>query len=254
MAPEARLDPETWYGSPSSCRQMSRSHDAPGCSIHVGASMADVVRADVYLTDMDDRFELEEVWRKHFPTDPPARTYIPTVRLGAKSCIVEVNVIAIRPGSGRKKETITARNVPTPDLHHPHAVRAGDLLFVSGLSRHRFQGRTGVAGANQRRGTLVHIEREAADWLYCRLPGVRFAAQAAATCRTSLGRRICILEPEDVCSRQWRCGTSVSRANLRPRWSSAWDDRFWPRAVRSMSTPSPSAMLKGATVRRPRRS
>jgi enamine deaminase RidA (YjgF/YER057c/UK114 family) len=62
------------------------------------------------------------------------------VRLGAKSCIVEVNVIAIRPGTGLKKETIAAPNVPVPDLHHPHAVRAGGLLFISGLCATDFTG------------------------------------------------------------------------------------------------------------------
>jgi enamine deaminase RidA (YjgF/YER057c/UK114 family) len=140
MAPEARLDPETWYGS-----SIKRQADVAlaRCAqvlIHVGASMTDVVRADVYLNNMNDRFELEEVWTKYFPKDPPARTYIPTVRLGAKSCIVEVNVIAIRRGSGLKKETIRARNVPIPDLHHPHAIRAGGLLFVSGLCATEFNG------------------------------------------------------------------------------------------------------------------
>ena len=133
MAPEARLDPETWYGSPIKLQADVALKRCASVLNHVGASMADVVRADVYLNDMEERFELEEVWRKHFPKDPPARTYFPTVRLGAKSCIVEVNVIAIRPGSGLKKETITARNVPVPNLHHPHAIRAGELLFVSGL-------------------------------------------------------------------------------------------------------------------------
>ena len=133
MAPEARLDPETWYGSPIKRQADVALTRCANVLTHVGASMADVVRADVYLNDMEDRFELEEVWKKHFPKDPPARTYVPTVRLGAKSCIVEVNVIAIKPGSGVKKETITARNVPVPDLHHPHAIRAGGLLFVSGL-------------------------------------------------------------------------------------------------------------------------
>ena len=140
MAAEAQLDPETWYGSSIKLQADVALARCARVLDHVGASMNDVVRADVYLNDIDDRFELEEIWRKHFPTDPPARSYIPTVRLGAKSCVVEVNVIAIRPGSGRKKETITARNVPTPDLHHPHAVRAGDLLFVSGLSATDFKG------------------------------------------------------------------------------------------------------------------
>jgi enamine deaminase RidA (YjgF/YER057c/UK114 family) len=140
MAPEARLDPETWYGSPIKRQADVALARCASVLQHVGATMSDVVRADVYLNDMDDRFELEEVWRKHFPVDPPARTFIPTVRLGARSCIVEVNVIALKPGSGRRKETITARGVPAPDLHHPHAIRAGDLLFVSGLCASDFKG------------------------------------------------------------------------------------------------------------------
>ncbi|HEY1365305.1 MAG TPA: RidA family protein [Xanthobacteraceae bacterium] len=140
MAAEARLDPETWYGSPIKRQAdvvLARCARVLG---HVGASLREVVRADVYLNDMDDRFELEEVWRRHFPSDPPARTYIPTVRLGARSCIVEVNMIALKPGSGLRKEVITAPDVPLPDLHHPHAVRAGGLLFVSGLCATDFKG------------------------------------------------------------------------------------------------------------------
>jgi enamine deaminase RidA (YjgF/YER057c/UK114 family) len=140
MASEARLDPETWYGSPIKLQADVALERCASVLSHVGASMSDAVRADVYLNDMDERFELEEVWRKHFPTDPPARSYFPTVRLGAKSCIVEVNIIALRPGSGMEKETITARGVPAPNLHHPHAVRAGDFLFVSGLSATDFKG------------------------------------------------------------------------------------------------------------------
>lgn len=140
MAPEARLDPETWYGSPIKLQTDVALKRCASVLNHVGASMADVVRVDVYLTDMSDRFEMEEVWRKHFPSDPPARTFIPTVRLGAKSCIVEVNMIAIKPGNGLKKETVAARDVPVPTLHHPHGVRAGGFLFVSGLCATDFKG------------------------------------------------------------------------------------------------------------------
>ena len=134
MAPEARLDPETWYGSPIKRQADVALARCAKVLNHVGASMADVVRADVYLNDMDDRFELEEIWKKYFPSEPPARTYIPTVRLGAKSCIVEVNVIAINPKSGITKAVVKAPNVPVPELHHPHAIRAGNFLFISGLS------------------------------------------------------------------------------------------------------------------------
>jgi hypothetical protein len=72
-----------------------------------------------------------------------------------RSCIVEVNVIAVKPGSGLKKETITARNVPLPDLHHPHAIRAGGFLFVSGLCATDFETGLAVGGARQCGNALV---------------------------------------------------------------------------------------------------
>ena len=41
-----------------------------------GASMADVIKCNVYLADRHDFSEMNEVYREFFPQDPPARTTV----------------------------------------------------------------------------------------------------------------------------------------------------------------------------------
>jgi len=85
------------------------------------------------MTDMNDYYEFEEVWQRYFPENPPARTFIPLSRLAPRDCIIEINVIALHGASRIKKEAVFAPDVPRPDVHHPHAIRAGGFLFVSGV-------------------------------------------------------------------------------------------------------------------------
>ena len=58
-----------------------------------GASLASVVRATVYLTDMDDFKSVNEVYARYFPSACPARSCVEVVRLplGAR---VEIDAIA----------------------------------------------------------------------------------------------------------------------------------------------------------------
>ena len=133
VAAEARTNPDFWYGSPIKLQADFTLRQLGKILEGAGTSLGRVVRADVYLTDMNDVYELEEVWQKHFPENPPARTTIPMNRLAPKDCIIEINVIALRGERRIEKETITAPDVPAPDIHQPHAVRAGEFLFISGM-------------------------------------------------------------------------------------------------------------------------
>lgn len=60
-----------------------------------GASLADVIRMDCYLTSIDDFEAFNEVYARWFPApDPPART---TVVVGlAPGLLVEVTALAVR--------------------------------------------------------------------------------------------------------------------------------------------------------------
>jgi len=61
----------------------------------VGLDYADVVKATVYLVDMDDFAAMNAIYREYFPTEPPARATIGVNRL-ARNYRCEIEVMAAR--------------------------------------------------------------------------------------------------------------------------------------------------------------
>lgn len=60
-----------------------------------GATLADVVKCNVYLADRKDFAAMNEAYKEFFPTDPPARTTVeahPPVEIR-----VEIDCVAYRP-------------------------------------------------------------------------------------------------------------------------------------------------------------
>ena len=99
-----------------------------------GSSLADMVKCQVHLRDPADFALFNEVWRKHFPAKAPATTLIPTATPGfaIDSARVEINAVALR-SAGRTTAKIVDAGVLPAWAGYPQAVRAGDLLFLSGL-------------------------------------------------------------------------------------------------------------------------
>ena len=99
-----------------------------------GAKLEDVIHAQVYLTDREDYSAFNETWCKHFGASKPTLSIIPCIDHGLAPYDgkIEINVIAVKPGSASKKHHIDA-GVTTAFLNQPQAVKAGDLLFMSGL-------------------------------------------------------------------------------------------------------------------------
>jgi enamine deaminase RidA (YjgF/YER057c/UK114 family) len=100
----------------------------------VGTTLADVVKAQVYLRDINDIPAFNEVWAKHFPKAPPATSIITTATPGFICEVgrIEINTISLRRGGRTRKQVIDA-GVPTAYAGHVQAIRAGDLLFPAGL-------------------------------------------------------------------------------------------------------------------------
>src|SRR5258705_527927 len=99
-----------------------------------GSSLADVVKCQVYLRDPADFAPFNEVWRAHFPKNPPATSVIPmaTPGLAIAEGRVEINAIALRRGGKTRAQTIAAGVMPA-GAGYSQAGRPGDLLFISGL-------------------------------------------------------------------------------------------------------------------------
>jgi enamine deaminase RidA (YjgF/YER057c/UK114 family) len=100
----------------------------------VGTALEDVVKAQVYMRDVNDIPAFNAVWARHFPTAPPATTIVTTSTPGFICEVgrIEINTISVRGGGRTKKEPVDA-GVPMPFEQHSQAVRAGDLLFIGGL-------------------------------------------------------------------------------------------------------------------------
>lgn len=59
-----------------------------------GSSLQKVVRATVFLKNMNDFAAMNEVYAKHFSSEPPARSTVEVARL-PKDVLVEIDVIAL---------------------------------------------------------------------------------------------------------------------------------------------------------------
>ena len=99
-----------------------------------GATLEDVVHAQVYLADRDDYSAFNEAWCRHFGEKGPTVSIIPCIDRGLAPYDgkIEINIIAAKPGSAAAKRHIDA-GVTTAFRHQPQAVKAGDLLFIPAL-------------------------------------------------------------------------------------------------------------------------
>ena len=102
-----------------------------------GCGLDDVVKAQIYLTHAADAAAFNQVWGRHFGGSPAAATVVVCANpgLGLADARVEINVIALAPSAGGKKNEKTPMtcDIDPPYAGHVAAVRAGDFLFLSGL-------------------------------------------------------------------------------------------------------------------------
>ena len=67
-----------------------------------GATMADIVKLTVYVTDMSQRAEVSAARREFFSGDFPCSTLVGITSLAAPELLVEVDAVAIIGAGGRR--------------------------------------------------------------------------------------------------------------------------------------------------------
>ena len=97
VPPEARVDPAfPYYGSDIKrqtryvLENLARTFEA------AGTSLGQVVKAQVFHTDLANFDGFDEVWREFFPSPPP-RTTVGTTGLLVPGCLVEIDLVAAMP-------------------------------------------------------------------------------------------------------------------------------------------------------------
>jgi reactive intermediate/imine deaminase len=109
-----------------------------------GTSLGHVIKAQVFLTDLNDFNGFDEVWKQHFKVPPP-RTTIGTTGLLVKDTLIEIDLIATIPSN---PATVVKSDAPKPLANYSEAMRAGDLVFAAGQLASDFK--TGVAAQAKR--------------------------------------------------------------------------------------------------------
>jgi enamine deaminase RidA (YjgF/YER057c/UK114 family) len=96
--------------------------------------LKDVVKAQIYVADIDDVPALHQVWRRHFEANVPATTYVPTLVPGfaIADARCEINLIACVPAAAAETQRFSGA-LPSACEGLPSAVRCGDLVFFSGM-------------------------------------------------------------------------------------------------------------------------
>jgi reactive intermediate/imine deaminase len=140
VPPVAKKDPGfPYYGSDIKRQTRYILENLKGTFEAAGGSLDTVLKAQVFMTDLNDFNAFDEVWKEYFRV-PPARTTVGTSGLLVAGTLVEIDLIGLAAGS--KREPVTSSN-PKPLANYTEAIRAGDLVFAAGQIASDFV--TGVA-------------------------------------------------------------------------------------------------------------
>jgi enamine deaminase RidA (YjgF/YER057c/UK114 family) len=189
VAPEARVSPYLWYGEEIRAQTDYTLQKLQKIAESAGTSLEHTVKATVYLPDPSDFPGFEDVWKNWFPENPPARVVIPYMGLGGKGCRIEIALKILMPNAKIKKETIETSSATEPATHEPQAVRAGDLLFLSGQMAVDEKGK--VAEDTLRRKEFPYYGSPPKNQMNYILENVNAICEAAGTSSANIARRQC---------------------------------------------------------------
>ena len=144
---EARKRPEfPFYGSDIKLQTDYILKNLAVTFAAAGSALDHVVKAQVFLTDLNDFAGFDEVWKTYFKV-PPARTTIGTSGLLIKDALIEIDLIGHVPVDGRVS-TVSQSDAPRPLAHYSEAHGIGDLVFAAGQFASDFK--TGVPAEARR--------------------------------------------------------------------------------------------------------
>lgn len=131
IAPEARIDPAfPYYGSDIKLQTDFILKHLQETFKAAGSSLDNVIKAQVFLTDLNNFAGFDEVWKTYFKT-PPARTTVQTTGLLIKGALIEIYLIGYVPRSGLDVSVVKS-DLPAPIAHYTEAFKVGDLVFAAG--------------------------------------------------------------------------------------------------------------------------
>ena len=96
-----------------------------------GSSFENIVKAQVFMTDMRDFNAFDEVWKEYFGANIPARTTVGTTELlgAGPAQLIEIDLIGHTNNVGHE---IIDSPAPSPLANYTEAIKVGNLVFAAG--------------------------------------------------------------------------------------------------------------------------
>ncbi len=127
---QARTDPNfPFYGSDIKKRTRYVLDNLAKTFAAAGSSLDHIVKAQVFLEDLDEFDAFDEVWKEYFST-PPARTSVGTTGLLVKDAMIEIDLIGYVPGAV-ECPAVKSDNAQ-PLAAYTEAFRVAGLVFAAG--------------------------------------------------------------------------------------------------------------------------
>ena len=138
---EARRKPGfPYYGSDIKLQTRYILNNLKKTFAAAGSALENVVKAQVFLTDLQNFNGFDEIWREFF-ANPPPRTTVGTTGLLVPGTLVEIDLIGYTTGGGVAHRVIKS-DAPQPLANYSEAIIAGDLILAAGQLASDFK--TGV--------------------------------------------------------------------------------------------------------------
>lgn len=67
-----------------------------------GASFKDVLKVNIYVTTMEHKAEINDIYRRYFPIEAPARAMVQVSGLASPEYLIEVEMVAVDPAFSGK--------------------------------------------------------------------------------------------------------------------------------------------------------
>ena len=182
-------DPTQWHGDPVERQTEHVLDKLSAIAESAGTSLADAVKADVYIGHPEDFAAMDRVWKKRFPKNPPARVVIPYMGMGTRGSRVEVALTLLTSIGRTKSKTIETSDAPEPLGHEPQAVKAGDLLFFS--TQMAFDSSGNLAEGMVRHPSFPWYGSPGQAQMRYMMKNISAICEAAGTTVDNICRRVC---------------------------------------------------------------
>jgi enamine deaminase RidA (YjgF/YER057c/UK114 family) len=130
---EAKVNPDyPYYGSDIERQTEYTLRNLQALLEDAGSDLEHVVKAQVFLKDLNDFNGFDDVWKRFFPEFPPPRTTLQVAELLVPGSKLEIDLIAVRKDGATQIERISSPDAPHPLANYTQAVKVGDVVFLAG--------------------------------------------------------------------------------------------------------------------------